>query len=93
MDLKSRPQPVPLKALARAYLAFAQQHRNLWQTLFALKMAEGAPTPDIHVQELVDLLGFIAGPLRQLEDKQCLPQVAMLLRKGQIGTRQRFQLR
>ncbi|WP_420332595.1 TetR/AcrR family transcriptional regulator [Roseibium sp.] len=57
-----------LKALARAYLAFAQEHRNLWQTLFALKMAEGAPTPDIHVQELVDLLSFIAEPLRQLED-------------------------
>ncbi|MEM8702850.1 MAG: TetR/AcrR family transcriptional regulator [Pseudomonadota bacterium] len=57
-----------LKALARAYLAFAQEHRNLWQTLFALKMAEGAPTPEIHVQDLVELLGFIAGPLQQLED-------------------------
>ncbi|WP_422038369.1 TetR/AcrR family transcriptional regulator [Roseibium sp.] len=56
-----------LKALARAYLAFAQEHRNLWRTLFALKMAEGVPTPEIHVQELVDLLAFIARPLQQLE--------------------------
>ncbi|WP_434051620.1 MAG: TetR/AcrR family transcriptional regulator [Roseibium sp.] len=56
-----------LKALACAYLAFAQEHRNLWQTLFALKMAEGAPTPEIHVQELVDLLAFITRPLQQLE--------------------------
>lgn len=57
-----------LKALARAYLSFAQDHRNLWQTLFALKMAEGFATPEIHVQELVDLLAFIAMPLQQLEE-------------------------
>lgn len=56
-----------LKALARAYLAFAREHSNLWRTLFDLKLVHGTATPEIHIQELVDLLAFIGRPLRQLE--------------------------
>lgn len=56
-----------LKALARTYLAFARNHRNLWKTLFTHQLPEGRETPESHIQGTVNLLAFIAGPLKQLD--------------------------
>jgi len=56
-----------LKALARAYLAFAQVNENLWTTLFAHHLPEDKPVPEWHIQENIALLEFIAGPLKALD--------------------------
>ncbi|ASP33070.1 TetR/AcrR family transcriptional regulator [Labrenzia sp. VG12] len=55
-----------LKALAHAYLAFAQKNENLWTTLFSHHLPDGKAVPDWHIQENITLLAFIAGPLKVL---------------------------
>ena len=56
-----------LKALAHAYLAFAQDNRHLWTTLFNHHLPDGKPVPEWHIQENIALLAFIAGPLKALD--------------------------
>ncbi|MBN9670867.1 TetR/AcrR family transcriptional regulator [Roseibium aggregatum] len=56
-----------LKSLAQSYLTFARDNRNLLTALFAFQISEGKQTPDWHIQENIALLGFIAGPLRELD--------------------------
>lgn len=56
-----------LRQLARTYLKFARQNRNLWTTLFAHQMPEGRTAPDDHIQGTIDLLAFVAAPLKQLD--------------------------
>lgn len=55
-----------LKALARAYLTFAQDHRSLWSALFEYPYASGRPMPNWHLAEQRDLLLHIVEPLRVL---------------------------
>ncbi|MCK7611166.1 TetR/AcrR family transcriptional regulator [Roseibium sediminicola] len=55
-----------LRALAHAYLAFAQENKNLWTTLFGHHLPDGKPVPEWHIQENIALLAFIAGPLKAL---------------------------
>jgi len=56
-----------LKALAQTYLSFARENRNLWTALFAFQLPDGKQVPERHIQENIELLGFIAGPLRELD--------------------------
>ena len=55
-----------LVRLARAYLAFAEAHANLWAALFTHRMAGGAPVPEWHLRDHEDLFALIAGPVAQL---------------------------
>lgn len=55
-----------LKALAKAYLEFARDNRNLWMTLFSHHLPDGKEVPDWHIQENIALLGFIAAPMKEL---------------------------
>lgn len=55
-----------LKALALAYLGFAQAHRSLWSALFEYRYASGRPMPDWHLAEQGELLSHIVAPLREL---------------------------
>lgn len=55
-----------LKTLARTYLEFARRHRNLWVTLFTHHLPDGRPVPESHIRGTVDLLTFVAVPLKKL---------------------------
>lgn len=55
-----------LRALALAYLDFAQRNRTLWQALFEYRYASGREMPDWHLAEQAELLTHIADPLRAL---------------------------
>jgi len=55
-----------LKALAKAYLEFARDNRNLWTTLFNHRLPDGKEVPEWHIQENIALLGFIAAPMKEL---------------------------
>lgn len=56
-----------LKALAFAYLEFAQSHYHLWRALFEHRMLEGRQVPDWHQQENTALLDFVTQPIAALE--------------------------
>lgn len=56
-----------LKALAFAYVEFAQSHSQLWRALFEHRLPEGHQVPDWHQQENTTLLGFITEPVTALE--------------------------
>ncbi|PCI02782.1 MAG: TetR family transcriptional regulator [Hyphomicrobiales bacterium] len=56
-----------LVALAREYLAFAIDNRNLWQALFDHKMPEGVIVPDWHLAEHGVLFSHVAGPIASLK--------------------------
>lgn len=49
--------------LALAYLAFAQDNRNLWKALFEHRLPEGAAPPDWHLAQQDFLIQLIAAPL------------------------------
>jgi len=55
-----------LVRLASGYLAFAVQHKNLWEALFEHKMPEGVEVPQWHLQEHSVLFKHIAKPLGQI---------------------------
>ncbi|MFK5979578.1 MAG: WHG domain-containing protein [Rhizobiaceae bacterium] len=56
-----------LVALAREYLAFAVENRNLWQALFDHKMPEGVTVPDWHLEEHAVLFSHVAGPVAMIK--------------------------
>ncbi|MCV0427464.1 MAG: TetR/AcrR family transcriptional regulator [Roseibium sp.] len=56
-----------LKMLARSYLEYARNNRNLWTTLFVHRLPEGRPAPEAHIQGNIALLAFIAAPLHKLD--------------------------
>lgn len=56
-----------LKALAFAYLEFAQNHSQLWRALFEHRLPEGHQVPDWYQQENTALLDFITQPVSALE--------------------------
>lgn len=56
-----------LKALAFAYLEFAQSHSKLWRALFEHRLPEGQQVPDWHQQENTALLNLVAEPVAKLE--------------------------
>ncbi|PBC06278.1 TetR/AcrR family transcriptional regulator [Mesorhizobium sp. WSM3860] len=55
-----------LKALARAYLAFASENRMLWAALFEHRMAPGVPVPEWHLAEHAVLIQYLVEPLALL---------------------------
>ena len=56
-----------LKALAFAYVEFAQSHSQLWRALFEHRLPEGQQVPDWHQQENTALLNFVTRPVARLE--------------------------
>lgn len=67
---------VQLRILARGYLKFALENRNLWKALFDHQLPEGVIPPDWHLERHMFLIQFIARPLARLnpdtpdEDRQ-----------------------
>jgi AcrR family transcriptional regulator len=57
---------VHLRILARGYLKFALENRNLWASLFDHKLPEGVMPPDWHLERHMFLIQFIARPLAEL---------------------------
>lgn len=56
-----------LRNLARAYLRFATENRNLWKALFDHYLPEASPTPQWHLEEHLSLMAIIAEPLATLQ--------------------------
>lgn len=56
-----------LKALAFAYVEFAQGNYQLWRALFEHRLPEGQQVPDWYQQENTALLDFITQPVSALE--------------------------
>lgn len=56
-----------LRALARGYLKFATENRNLWKALFDHYLPETSPTPQWHLEEHLALMKVIAEPLAELQ--------------------------
>ena len=56
-----------LKALARAYLDFARDNRNLWRALFSHHLPDEREIPEWHRVENVALLAFIGSALARLD--------------------------
>ncbi|MEM9632611.1 MAG: TetR/AcrR family transcriptional regulator [Pseudomonadota bacterium] len=65
-----------LRALAKTYLDFARNNRNLWTALFVHRLPQGRPVPETHIQGNIALLTFIAAPLRQLDPEFSDEQLA-----------------
>ncbi len=55
-----------LRALAQAYLGFARDHPNHWKALFDHRMPPGTEVPQWHLDEHVDLIAQVAGPVAVL---------------------------
>ena len=53
-------------ALARGYVRFALENRNLWAALFDHRLPDGTEVPDWAVEAHVDIMRLIARPLAQL---------------------------
>ena len=67
-DLARTDDPVEqLRVLARGYLAFARENRNLWAALFDHKLPDGVATPDWHLEKHLFLIQFIARPLARIQ--------------------------
>ncbi|MER0238416.1 TetR-like C-terminal domain-containing protein [Fulvimarina sp. MAC8] len=56
-----------LRALALAYLDFAETHRALWFALFDATSLADTPIPDWHRAQQADLVRLIAEPLSRIE--------------------------
>lgn len=56
-----------LQALARAYVTFALSDEKLWFAAFNHRLPDGAELPEWHQAEYLDLVQFLASPLRQLQ--------------------------
>lgn len=56
-----------MRALARAYLAFARDHTNAWRALFEQRWPAQAPLPDWYSSALTDLMTHIGRPLKILQ--------------------------
>ena len=65
--LRALPPADRLRHLARGYLRFALENRNLWQALFEHRLPEGRDVPHWHLDEHLFLIGHIAEPLREVE--------------------------
>jgi AcrR family transcriptional regulator len=55
-----------LRGLAKGYLRFAIENRNLWKALFDHSLPEASPTPLWHLEEHLFLMNVIAEPLAEL---------------------------
>lgn len=67
-DLAGKDDPVEqLRILARGYLEFARENRNLWASLFDHKLPEGVAAPDWHLEKHMFLIQFIARPLARIQ--------------------------
>ena len=63
-----RPGPVAqMRAMARAYLRFALDNRNLWNAVFGHRLPEGANIPQWYVDEYVAMFRHVVAPLAMLE--------------------------
>jgi len=56
-----------LRILARGYLKFARENRNLWAALFEHRLPDGAAVPDWHLEKHMFLIQFIARPLARIQ--------------------------
>ena len=66
--------------LARGYLKFACDNRNLWSALFNHRMPEGVPVPEWHLSEHAILFEQIAMPLAELNPKLNRAELTTLAR-------------
>ncbi len=66
-EAKDRTPTDKLRNLARGYLRFAVNHRNLWKSLFDHHPPAGRPSPEWHLEEHMFLMGVIAEPLAELQ--------------------------
>jgi len=64
-----------LKALAKAYLAFARDNRMLWAALFEHRMAPAAPVPEWHLAEHAVLIQHLVEPLAMLRPALDTPEL------------------
>ena len=66
--LAGKEDPVEqLRILARSYLKFARENRNLWAALFEHKLPDGVAAPDWHLEKHMFLIQFIARPLARIQ--------------------------
>jgi len=56
-----------LRILARGYLKFARENRNLWAALFEHRLPDGVTVPDWHLEKHMFLIQFIARPLARIQ--------------------------
>lgn len=78
--LRALPPTDRLRHLARGYLRFALENRNLWQALFEHRLPEGRDVPQWHLDEHLFLIGHIAEPLREVEPEMSEEQRAIRAR-------------
>lgn len=78
--LRALPPADRLRHLARGYLRFALENRNLWQALFEHRLPEGRDVPQWHLDEHHFLIGHIAEPLREVEPEMSEEQRAIRAR-------------
>jgi AcrR family transcriptional regulator len=78
--LRALPPADRLRHLARGYLRFALENRNLWQALFEHRLPEGRDVPQWHLDEHLFLIGHIAEPLREVEPEMSEEQRAIRAR-------------
>jgi len=78
--LRALPPADRLRHLARGYLRFALENRNLWQALFEHRLPEGRGVPQWHLDEHLFLIGHIAEPLREVEPEMSEEQRAIRAR-------------
>ncbi len=78
-DQENRPVK-RLIELARGYLKFACDNRNLWSALFDHRMPEGVDVPEWHLVEHAVLFEQIAMPLAELNPKLNREELATLSR-------------
>jgi AcrR family transcriptional regulator len=70
LGLAEAPRSSPtdrLRQLARGYLGFAIENRNLWKALFEHRLPDGQDVPQWHLDEHLFLIGLIAEPLAELQ--------------------------
>lgn len=70
-----------LIGMARAYHAFARDHRHLWRALFDIERPHGTRAPDWYIQQMDRLLALIEGPLHAL-----LPEADAATRRNMART-------
>ncbi len=66
-SLQAQPSPdARLQSLAKAYIDFAIENKNLWLALFQFHLPEGAEIPDWYREEHFVLISYIIEPLSVL---------------------------
>jgi len=66
-ELARETDPIrQLRILARSYMKFALDHRNLWAALFEHRLPDGVETPAWHLDKHMFLIQFISRPLALL---------------------------